>query len=300
MSGPLPVRTFQVGDLTITRIPEAVLSAFTPQALLPSWDATQIQEHVLRSLIPGSLDAARRHVILNTHAWLVRSAARTILVDTGIGNDKIRSSPLFHQLQTPFLARLQEAGVSPDDVDYVLLTHLHTDHVGWNTQLVDGRWVPTFRNAQYVFSGIEYEALDALFRAGADPRGFFEDSVQPIVAAGQALLVEAGPVGFIDGLMLHPTPGHSIDHWSISMASRGEVALFAGDVMHHPVQVDQPAWSSVFCAAPDDAQRSRRWALQFADDHDALVFSSHFAESSVGRIRRRGSGYAWQFTEGPR
>lgn len=130
MSGPLPVRTFQVGDLTITRIPEAVLSAVTPQALLPSWDATQIQEHVLRSLIPGSLDAARRHVILNTHAWLVRSAARTILVDTGIGNDKIRSSPLFHQLQTPFLARLQEAGVSPDDVDYVLLTHLHTDHVG--------------------------------------------------------------------------------------------------------------------------------------------------------------------------
>ncbi len=138
----------------------------------------------------------------------------------------------------------------------VLLTHLHTDHVGRNTQLVDGRWVPTFRNAQYVFSGIEYEALDALFRAGADPRGFFEDSVQLIVAAGQACWSRPYRVGFIDGLMLHPTPGHSIDHWSISMARAAKLRCSRADAVmqFHPVQVDQLAWSSVFCAAPDDAQ----------------------------------------------
>ncbi|KJC50547.1 hypothetical protein UP09_05650 [Bradyrhizobium sp. LTSP885] len=294
MNDPTTVQTFQVGDLTISRIPETVLSGFAPQALLPRWDAEQVQEH-LNSLMPGSLDEAGRRVILSTHAWLVRSARHTILVDTGIGNDKLRPSPMFHQLRTPFLARLQEAGASSDDIDFVLLTHLHTDHVGWNTQLVEGRWVPTFRNAQYVFSGIEYEALNVLSQSGADPRGFFEDSVEPVVAAGQARLVDPGQSAFIDNLVLHPTPGHSIDHWSVSMSSRGETAFFAGDVMHHPIQVYQPAWSSVFCASPEDAQKSRMWALQFAADNDALLFSSHFPENSAGRIRRRGSGYSWQF-----
>jgi glyoxylase-like metal-dependent hydrolase (beta-lactamase superfamily II) len=294
MSDPTTVQTFQVGDLTISRVPETVLSAFAPDALLPRWDAERVQEH-LNCLIPGSLDHAGRQVILSTHAWLVRSPKHTILIDTGIGNDKLRPAPAFHQLKTPFLARLQEAGASPGDIDYVLLTHLHSDHVGWNTQFVEGRWVPTFRKAQYVFSRIEYEALNALSQSGADPRGFFEDSVQPIVAAGQARLADPEQAASLDNLTLHPTPGHSIDHWSISMSSRGETAFFAGDVMHHPVQLYQPAWSSIFCESPEDAQKSRMWALQFAADNDALLFSSHFAESSAGRIRRRRGGYSWQF-----
>lgn len=294
MSDPMSVQTFQVGDLTISRVPEAVLSAFAPDALLPRWNTERVQEH-LNWLMPGSLDEAGRHVILSTHAWLVRSPKHTILIDTGIGNDKLRSGPLFHQLRTPFLARLQEAGASPDDIDFVLLTHLHTDHVGWNTQLIEGQWVPTFRKAQYVFSRTEYEALNALSKSGADPRGFFEDSVQPIVAAEQAWLVDSGQAAWTDNLTLHPTPGHSVDHWSISMSSRGETAFFAGDVMHHPAQVYQPTWGSVFCASPEDAQKSRMWALQFAADNDALVLSSHFPESSAGRIRHRGNGYSWQF-----
>src|SRR6202011_2077752 len=137
------VQTFQVGDLTISRVAEAVLSGFAPEALLPRWDAGHAREH-LNWMIPGSLDRDGRHVILSTHAWLVKTPNCTILIDTGIGNDKVRAAPVFHQLKTPFLARLQAAGASPDDIDYVLLTHLHTDHVGWNPPLFIGRWGPTF------------------------------------------------------------------------------------------------------------------------------------------------------------
>jgi glyoxylase-like metal-dependent hydrolase (beta-lactamase superfamily II) len=293
MIDPTTTRTFQVGNLTISRIPETVLTAFAPAALLPQWDAERVRDH-MNWLIPGSMGEAGQHLVLSTHAWLVRSPKSTILIDTGIGNDKVRGAPLFHQLKTPFLERLLEAGASPDDIDYVVMTHLHTDHVGWNTLLVEGRWVPTFPKARYIFSRTEYEALDAKSKARTDPRGFFEDSVQPIVAAGQGVLVDAGPLALIEHLTLHPTPGHSIDHWSISMSSRGETALFAGDVMHHPVQVYQPGWSSIFCESSEDAQKSRMWALQFAADNDALFFSSHFAESSAGRIRC-GGGYNWQF-----
>jgi glyoxylase-like metal-dependent hydrolase (beta-lactamase superfamily II) len=294
MSDPTTTQTFQVGDLKISRIAEVQLTAFAPEALLPRWDAERIKKH-LSCLIPGSLDEAGRHLILSTHAWLVKSPEHTILIDTGIGNDKLRAAPMFNQLRTPFLERLREAGASPDDIDIVLLTHLHTDHVGWNTRLVEGQWVPTFRNAQYVFSRIEYEALNMLSQSGGASRGFFEDSVQPIVAAGQAQLVASGQSALIDNLALHPTPGHSIDHWSISLSSRGETAFFAGDVMHHPVQIYQPTWSSVFCPSPEDAQKSRMWALKFAADNDALVFSSHFAGSSAGRVRQGGRGYSWQF-----
>ncbi len=291
MVGSIPIVDFEVGDLHIRRVPETLLTSFTPETLLPGW-ASGVADAQLQALQPDHV-APSGHLILSTHAWLVRTGKYQVLVDTGIGNDKTRPTPLFHQLQTDFLSNLRQAQASPDDIDFVLLTHLHTDHVGWNTQLVNGQWVPTFRNARYVFSRREYDVLSAQARAGTDRRGFFEDSVQPIVAAGQALPVEASEQ-ILDGVTLHPTPGHSVDHWSIGMVSRGETALFAGDVMHHPIQVDQTQLNSVFCAAPDAARRSRLWALQYAEETNALFCSSHFAGRSAGRIRRADGGFRWQ------
>jgi glyoxylase-like metal-dependent hydrolase (beta-lactamase superfamily II) len=284
--------TFHVGDLAISRIPEIPLS-FAPEFMLPGWRADDAAPYLDR-MVPGSFDDSGGHMILSTHSWLLRSPRHTILIDTGIGNDKERSLAPFNRLNTPFLARLAQAGVSAEQIDYVVLTHLHTDHVGWNTRLDNGRWVPTFPNARYIFSRAEYNALAALSGTAACPP-YFADSVQPIVAADRAVLIESGPSGLIDGLVMHPTPGHSIDHLSISVSSRGETALFAGDVLHHPIQIHLPQLNSVFCRSPDHALTSRHWALAFAADNDALFLSSHFAESSAGRVARNDDGYSWTF-----
>lgn len=284
--------TFHVGEVAISRIPETSLS-FAPEFILPDWKADDAAPYMSR-MAPGLFDESGRQMLLSTHSWLVRSRQHTILIDTGIGNDKQRPLPAFNRLNTPFLARLAETGVSAEQVDYVVLTHLHTDHVGWNTRLDDGRWVPTFPNARYLFSRIEYDTLAAMSGTAACPP-YFADSVEPIVAAGRAVLTESGPIELVDGLVMHPTPGHSIDHASISLTSRGETALFAGDVLHHPIQVYLPHLNSVFCRSPDQALTSRRWALGFAADNDALFFSSHFAPSSAGRVARDGGGYSWTF-----
>jgi glyoxylase-like metal-dependent hydrolase (beta-lactamase superfamily II) len=243
----------------------------------------------------------------------VRTPNRVVLVDTATGNGKDRPSvPLMHQLNEPFLDRLAAAGVRPEEVDLVLLTHLHADHVGWNTRKMDGQWVPTFPNARYIFSARERaygaalaagDGSDVAVRteAGLDPAthppmsGVYEDSVLPIVEAGLAreIIVDGSEVA--EGFAYLPSPGHSIDHASIRFTSQGEQALFWGDVLHHPLQVARPDWNSVYCEFPEAARRSRRWAMDLAAETGALVFTTHFAESSAGRLSRAGERFTWHF-----
>ena len=142
--------SYAVGDITVTCIKEKLLSDFTPQRLYPDWNKYIVEERE-RPMDPACWDETGRNLIMSTHSWLVRTPKYTLLIDTGIGNQKTRRLPIFDHLNEPFLERLAGAGVRPEDVDYVLLTHLHMDHVGWNTQLIDGRWIPTFPNARYVF-----------------------------------------------------------------------------------------------------------------------------------------------------
>jgi glyoxylase-like metal-dependent hydrolase (beta-lactamase superfamily II) len=251
------------------------------------------------------------------HTWLVRTPTQVILVDTGAGNDKDRPNlPLMNHLNEPFLDRLKAAGVRPEDVNLVLHTHLHVDHVGWNTKKVDGRWVPTFPNARYLFSGRERAYLAALSAAdGSDaairaeaklgPRphpplrgiyeGVYEDSVLPVIDAGLAREIVVDGTEVAEDISFLPIPGHSIDHACIRFSSRGEQALFWGDVMHHPLQVVRPDCNSKFCEFPDAARESRRWAMDRAAETNALVFTTHFADSSVGRVSREGDRLAWHF-----
>jgi glyoxylase-like metal-dependent hydrolase (beta-lactamase superfamily II) len=251
------------------------------------------------------------------HAWLVRTPPRVILVDTGAGNDKERPNvPSLNHLNEPFLDRLKAAGVRREEVDLVLHTHLHLDHVGWNTSRVDGQSVPTFPTARYVFSGRERAYLAALsaadgseaaFRAGArlgprpDPlvaatyERVYEDSVLPGIDAGLAQEIVVGGREAVEGLSFVPNPGHTIDHACIRFSSRGEQALFWGDVMHHPLQVVRPDGSSVFCEFPDAARKALCWAMNHAAETNAPVFTTHFAESSVGRGSRVGERFAWHF-----
>jgi glyoxylase-like metal-dependent hydrolase (beta-lactamase superfamily II) len=179
----------------------------------------------------------------------------------------------------------------------VLLTHLHVDHVGWNTIWQDGSWVPVFPNATYVFSEQECDYFST--PAGAGRRMVFEDSVIPIIEAGRSRTVAAQGGQIIDGIRFLPTPGHSIGHMAISIASRGSIALFSGDVMHSPLQVYHPNWNSVFCLDQDSAQRSREYLLAYAAENNATVFAAHFPETSAGSIQRGREGYEWSYVSGP-
>jgi glyoxylase-like metal-dependent hydrolase (beta-lactamase superfamily II) len=285
--------TYRVGDAAVTRILDQNMT-FPAAALLPDFDPASVAADQAW-LVPDHMDAPREHLTVSAHSWLVRTGPYTVLVDTGIGNAKTRASPRFNQLDTPFLARLAAAGVEPEDVTHVLLTHIHTDHVGWNTRLQSGRWVPTFPNARYLVPRLGHDYFSARDGRTKSNYDMYADSVLPVIEAGQAEMI--GPEGgeVLDGFTYHPTPGHSVDHMSILLRSNGEHALFAGDVLHHPVQVRRPDWNSVFCASPEQARLSRRWVLDQASGRQGLLFSSHFAGTSAGSVRREGSFYRWQF-----
>jgi glyoxylase-like metal-dependent hydrolase (beta-lactamase superfamily II) len=306
----------RVGDATVIKIPDLALDT-DAGFLYPDLanDPTAVQQ--TRKLWPNSVDPQTDLLRQSIHAWLVQTPTRVILIDSAIGNDKDRPLvPFLNHLKGPFLDLIKAAGVRPEQVDLVLHTHLHVDHVGWNTKKVDGRWVPTFPNARYVFSGREHAYLAALSAAdGSDAEvraevnlgpmphpphsagyeGIYEDSVRPVIDAGLAREIVVDGTEAVEGFSFLPSPGHTIDHASILFSSRGEQALFWGDVMHHQLQFMKPDWNSVFCAFPEAAIKSRRWAMNYAAETNALVFSTHFAESSVGRVSREGDLFTWQF-----
>ena len=290
-------QSHRVGDATVTRIPELCLRNFKTTDLIPRWDAAIADRHV-GWMVPGCLDATRRHVVISTHGWLVQTPGHTVIVDTAVGNGKTRAMAEFDHLQELWLERLAAAGTKPEAVDYVLMTHLHSDHTGWNTRLVDGRWVPTFPNARYVMSRAEQERLAKLTDSNgpnAPKTAFYADSVRPVIEAGQASFIEAVGGEPLEGFTYHPTAGHSTDHMSIGLRSGDGYGLFAGDVMHHPIQVHQPEWSSVFSEDEERGRASREWALNHMADTEALVFSSHFPASSAGRVTRGAIGFEWTF-----
>ncbi|POZ60193.1 MBL fold metallo-hydrolase [Chromobacterium alticapitis] len=287
----MDAKTYRIGDATITKVTETLLTELTPGFLYMDWKEQAAQE---QARLRDFLDDGGARVTLSIHSWVVEWHGQTILIDTGIGNDKQRPfNPLFHMQRAPYLERLAALGIRPEDVDHVLLTHLHADHVGWNTRLENGRWVPTFPQARYAMpqGDIDHFATPA----GAARRMVFEDSVAPVIAAGQAVAISAEGGPYLDGFRFHPTPGHCAGHMSISLSSRGQTALFIGDAMHTPIQVYRPEWNSAFCGEQDAARRSRRWLLDFAVEREATLFTAHFADSSAGQVSRQKEGFAWRY-----
>jgi len=217
----------------------------------------------------------------------VETPKHRIVVDTGLGNDKQgRNVPAWNNRNTPFLETLTAAGFSPDSIDTVLCTHLHVDHVGWNTRLVGGKWAPTFANARYVFGQTEYEHWRD-HRDSPDKKAVFEDSVKPIVDAGMADLI-ASDARLFDEITMIPTPGHSPGHMSIHIQSDGEQALLTGDAAHHPCQMARLDWSSTVDSDPVQSTATRRRLFSRFADQPTLVIGGHFG---AGHIKRDGDAF---------
>jgi len=243
-------------------------------------------------------DLATAEGFLDFHTYLVRTPQHVILIDTCIGDDKERGGhKFFHRLKTPWLANLRAAGIAPEQVDYVMCTHMHADHVGWNTRLRDGRWVPTFPNAKYVFARTEFEHRKRNYEGAATAGyGAYADSILPVVETGQAVIVDDGHE--VDGhLRLQPAPGHTPGNVVIELRSRGEQAVFCGDVLHHPIQVAHPEWSAIFCEDRVQSAATRQRFVASHADTGHIVLPAHFPAPTAGRIRSHGDRWRYDFLD---
>jgi glyoxylase-like metal-dependent hydrolase (beta-lactamase superfamily II) len=281
----------RIGNSEIFRIGEYEGLGFPPKEHLPNWSEADVQMH-LSWMVPGHFAPEQDRLLGSVHSWLIRRAGLTILIDTCSGNGKKRPhTPFFSMLETGYLDEFKALGITPEEIDYVLCTHLHVDHVGWNTQSVAGQWLPTFPNAKYVMSRAEFEAIAEAEIDQADNRAIFEDSLLPILQSGQLMLVDP-PTELGDGILVEPAPGHTDGHMILRVAEIEGDLLFVGDMMHHPVQVWYPDWNSNACRNGTQAIATRRAVLERSSQTSATLFPTHFAKPYCCRVGRpSGNGY---------
>lgn len=285
------METLAVGDATVARVEEMIDTTFTAAGFFRPFEPEALRPH-MAWLAPRYYIADRDALVFSMHAWVVKTGRHTVLIDTCIGNDKERMPRThWHRMNTPFLERLRKSGTAPEDVDYVMCTHLHPDHVGWNTRLQNGRWVPTFPKARYLFARAEYEHW--LKHPDPNPvrRTAFVDSVLPVVEADRAEMIEDGHE--VDGgFTVELAPGHTPGNVFIRLASRGAEALFAGDTIHHPMQAYEVGWSTVACTDPVAAAASRRRLLELCCERGALLLPAHFPAPYGAHVSAAGESFA--------
>jgi glyoxylase-like metal-dependent hydrolase (beta-lactamase superfamily II) len=289
--------TVTLGDVTITPVYEERHSRLPRQMVYPDVDA-QLWRDNHDLLVPDFWDPDADEMLASMLTWVLRSQGRTILVDTGIGNDKDRPGmPTFHRLDTDYIANLAAAGVRPEDVDIVVATHVHGDHVGWNTTLRDGEWVPTFPRASYVISRADFDYWNPenanSTRSGPLMQNVFEDSVAPVHRSGQTVLWE-GSHQIDANLSLEPAPGHTPGSATLTLQSGSDRAVFVGDLLHSPLQIVEPDVCPCFDEDEAKARESRHRILGSIADTNALMLTAHLPYPSAAEIRRNGSKYAIQ------
>jgi glyoxylase-like metal-dependent hydrolase (beta-lactamase superfamily II) len=282
---------WRIGEVSVTKIVEMEVTGGS-RFILPQ--ATYEEILPISWLQPHFADE-RGRLKMSIHALVIEAPGRRIVVDTCLGNDKEgRRIPNWNNLQLPFLADLAAAGFPRESIDTVLCTHLHVDHVGWNTMLTDGphgtkTWVPTFPHARYLMGRVEFGHWRAQHER-ADMAAVFADSVQPVADAGLVDLVETDH-RICDEVSLVPTIGHTPGHVSVVIKSKGEEALITGDFMHHPCQIAHPEWCSLADSDPEMGQKTRARMLAELASRPVLVIGTHFAGATAGRIVRDGDAY---------
>jgi glyoxylase-like metal-dependent hydrolase (beta-lactamase superfamily II) len=286
----------QLGDVSIASIIERDGPWRRPEDMFPDFDRDIGGRH-LAELGPLVYDAASNRLVITYQTFVVRTPHHTILVDTCTGEDKGYAPPMDFPKQ-PWLDGFAALGLRFEDIDYVFCTHLHIDHCGWNTRLVNGRWVPTFPRAKYVFHKREYAAWEAADARGESPPGpDWRSNCRPVVEAGQALMVD-DDFALDDTAWLTPTPGHSPCHCCVNIRSGGVRAVVTGDMMHHALQCREPDWSTVFDWDKTMAARSRRQFLSDVADTDALILPVHFPAPTAGRVEADADRFRYRFRAG--
>ena len=279
---------WQIGNVKISRIVELEVAGGT-KFILP--DATPAACREIEWLKPHFMTDDGK-LIMSVHALVLDTGKHRVIVDTCIGNDKERSIPSWSHLQTSFLSDLAAAGYPRESIDTVMCTHLHVDHVGWNTMLVDGKWVPTFPNARYLIAEQEWNYWDS-HQDESQYGSVLADSVRPVIEAG---LVDFVPMThrLTDEIWFEPTPGHTAGHVSVHIRSNGEEALITGDCIHHPCQIARTDWRSSADYDGEQGVRTREALLAKYGDRPVLVIGTHFATPTAGHIKRAGQG-AYRF-----
>ncbi len=275
---------WQIGKVKITRVVEKQVTGGS-RFILPQ--ATRDAIKPIGWLQPHFADS-EGNLIMSIHALIVETPDKKIVVDTCIGNDKKRNIPNWTNLQLPFLEDLQKAGYDRMDIDTVLCTHLHVDHVGWNTMLVDGMWIPTFPNARYLMGDTEFNYW--IDQEDTDYGDVIGDSVKPVFEAGLVDLVDLNHQ-VCEEIYLEPTLGHTPGHVSVHIESEGQHALITGDCIHHPCQIANVDWSSSADFDAEQAIKTRKKLLADYSDKDILVIGTHFATPTAGHLKKDGDNY---------
>jgi len=278
-----------VGGIRIDRVLEMEIPFRDPSEMFveDTGDALDAHRHWLE---PWALCPDSGQLILAVQSYLVRTGRHTVLIDTCVGCDKAYDwYPLWNKrTDRGWLARLAAAGVGPEEIDYVFCTHLHADHCGWNTQMIDGRWVPTFPNAKYILAKSE------VAHARAGDLSQYRESVLPVIEAGQAVLVDTD-YGLDDEIWLEPTPGHTPGHVAVGLAANGDEAVMCGDLIHSPIQCLYPDWRYAIDSDPEQGNATRRAFLEANCARGRLVLTAHFPSPSMGHIIEDGDAFRFRF-----
>jgi glyoxylase-like metal-dependent hydrolase (beta-lactamase superfamily II) len=301
LTDDLPLRRWTLGSVEVTQVSEAVIEVGLLDELILGAEFDEVMK--IRWLYPDYANASGQ-TLWNHHVYVLDVGDQRIMVDTGVGNHKdVPIEPTWGGWETDFFERLESAGILATDIDIVLCTHMHVDHVGWNTRLVDGAWLPTFPNAAHIFARSEFEfhsgvskrqphegesETDVVFREQA--RLVMEQSIEPLARAGMIKLVEPGEE-VAPGVRYIATHGHTPGHCSVAVESDGRTAVITGDFIHHPLQIARPGWSSRNDHDVVASARLRQEFLESCVSSNTVVFGTHFAGTSVGTIAAEEDGF---------
>ena len=292
------MRPLQIGDYGIARVAELEFPAFQALEFFPAATPDMVEQ--AKRALPGRISADGK-IVMSFHSFVLKTGRHTIVIDTCCNKSR-PGREHFDEHKTDYMAGLAAAGVKPEEVTHVMCTHLHWDHVGWNTRLVNGQWVPTFPNAQYVMAKREYDHWDAVYAkekgGNTNPHAMgFEDSVLPIMRAEKAILVH-DDYELDNGISLEPCHGHSPGHVVVNVASNDKRGVLIGDVIHHPIQLLFPDLSTRADYDQDAARKSRRALIDKHAGSGTLVMPHHFSTPTCGTIEPEGNAFRFDFLQG--
>ena len=295
MQDALTQPPFKIGNIEVQQVVEMQLPLFDAETFLPTSSASELAA-IAPDFTPWALCGDTGKLILALQTYVLRTRHHTILVDTCVGCDKASGIPVWHmRTDTGWLQQLAAIGVAPESVDYVFCTHLHGDHIGWNTRLVDGRFVPVFTNAKYIFAKREVEFVQS---STLENRLLaYQQSVLPVLEANQAQLVETD-FALDDEVWLTPTPGHTPGHVAVNIKSAGVEAVMVGDAIHSPLQCVHPEWFALPDSDPELAAQTRTSLLDDCLAENRLVLTAHFPLPSVGIVAPAARGFGFTFGHG--